>query len=490
MKQVLTFLLFLFLYQGLVSCNERDYDMNCDDLNMEIVITKTANTLGWFSFDSIIKDDAWLYNEDIQERVAKLQIPDNQLSLMPVDTLLDRCIRYPFFYDYTAANNVEQGIKAIMAGFNGFFELYKRQEIASSLIKRYKQESIINLEKQLQFGGVENYSMILREYYLELIISQYLMAFTEEEIVELESLFNQKTIEKGNNPKVFGGLSKQVGKVLERKIQERYNQMGSGLREETKSMNEIIYTTYGKSLVASTQPESLSTAEILALDLENTLLHPAATLLSSSTATYNCHSYAWRMSEGGDTRWIDGSLFGQPTLDGTVNSYSDNIEAYWTDGLYAPTTFSKKDKIYYYRGDHSATVSSVTGKYESKWGCGPLMRHSPTDCPSIYNASYQSYYRPCDLILQCSAGIGTVSVYQSCTYSAVDIPLGISSSYSWSVVDPKGEETIGIHAFVQNATASSAQISFNHTGTYEITLTRYHPYRGTMFYTYEALVIN
>ena len=490
MKRIVLFLLLLILCQELVSCNERDHEVYFDDISMKNMITKTPSTLEWFTFDSIIKDDAWRYNENIQERVEKLQIPKEQLAVMPVDTLLDRCIRYPFYYDYTAANDVEQGIKAVMACFNGFFELYKRQEVASSLIKRYKEESIIYLEEQLRVSEVENYSMILREYYLELIISQYLIGFTEEELVTLESLFNQKTNEKVNNPDVFGGLSRQVGEVLQKKIQERYSQFGSGLREETRSMNEIIYTTFGKSLVASTQSELLSTVEILALNLEHTLQHPAATLLSSSTSTYNCHSYAWHMSEGGATRWIDGSLYGQPTLDGTVDSYHDNIEAYWTDGLYAPTTFSNKEKIYYYRGDHSASVSTVTGKYESKWGCGPLMRHSPTDCPSIYYASYQSYYHPCNLILQCSAGIGTVLVNQSCTYSAIDIPLGISSSYSWSVIDPKGEETIGVHAIVQNSTGASAQITFNQTGTYEITLTRYHPYRGTMYYTYEALVTN
>ncbi|MDR1115666.1 MAG: hypothetical protein LBL33_05895, partial [Tannerella sp.] len=50
------------------------------------------------------------------------------------------------------------------------------------------------------------------------------------------------------------------------------------------------------------------------------------------------------------------------------------------------------DKIFYSSGDHSAVKSSVAGKYESKWGQLPLIRHAPTSVPSQYVPGIRKYY--------------------------------------------------------------------------------------------------
>ena len=54
----------------------------------------------------------------------------------------------------------------------------------------------------------------------------------------------------------------------------------------------------------------------------------------------------------------------------------------------------KQKKYFIYSGDHSAVPSkTVSGKYESKWGNGPLMRHDPTYGPSSYNMNNRKYYK-------------------------------------------------------------------------------------------------
>lgn len=67
--------------------------------------------------------------------------------------------------------------------------------------------------------------------------------------------------------------------------------------------------------------------------------YPEATILAPETNTYNCHSYAWNMTCGGPTCWVNA---------GTNNS---NISVNWTDGSYVETTANNAEKIHYYQGD-------------------------------------------------------------------------------------------------------------------------------------------
>ncbi|RNC63272.1 hypothetical protein D7D25_17385, partial [Proteiniphilum sp. X52] len=111
----------------------------------------------------------------------------------------------------------------------------------------------------------------------------------------------------------------------------------------------------------------------------------AENVLAPASRRYNCHSYAWNISEGGtNVVWMN-------QYDSQSNP---NIWKYWTDGSYVETTENDAEKIFYYNGDHSAIKSkNVAGKYESKWGQAPLMRHNPTEGPSIYNMAYRRYYK-------------------------------------------------------------------------------------------------
>jgi len=101
-----------------------------------------------------------------------------------------------------------------------------------------------------------------------------------------------------------------------------------------------------------------------------------ADFLAKASATYNCHSYTWNMTEGGPVCWVDGCY------------------PYISDSSYIRVPEAMAEKIAY--SDHSAVKSKThPGKYESKWGPGPLMRHSPEDCP--YSMSIMLYFIPCNL---------------------------------------------------------------------------------------------
>ena len=138
---------------------------------------------------------------------------------------------------------------------------------------------------------------------------------------------------------------------------------------------QTVTTPKGKSIYVFTQAE-MSATDIAASNSSATGTYKQATLISNSSNTYNCHSYAWNMIENGPTCWMN---------------YTD-LHWYWDDGSYVLTTSENAQKIHYNTGDHSAIKSSVAGMYESKWGQGPVMRHSPTYGPSIYNMTYRNHY--------------------------------------------------------------------------------------------------
>jgi hypothetical protein len=94
--------------------------------------------------------------------------------------------------------------------------------------------------------------------------------------------------------------------------------------------------------------------------------YPQAIILQEATPLYNCHSYAWNMSEGGPTYWM--------------NTPED--DKYWTDGSYLEVSDAAKgEKVSYPYGDHSAIETSVDDVFDSKWGAYPMCRHARTHCP-------------------------------------------------------------------------------------------------------------
>lgn len=143
-----------------------------------------------------------------------------------------------------------------------------------------------------------------------------------------------------------------------------------------------ITTPRGSSVTNSNPSEIWDDDDKDSISLVWANLYPNATEYGTRTATptYNCHSYAWNMSEGGATCWI-------------ANAYNTAEDIYWTDNSYIQTTEEYASKISYYNDDHSAVQTSTQGIYISKWGQVVLMQHARDYGPAIYNMSYRKYYR-------------------------------------------------------------------------------------------------
>jgi len=108
-----------------------------------------------------------------------------------------------------------------------------------------------------------------------------------------------------------------------------------------------------------------------------------ATRVGAATHQYNCHGYAWHVSEGGNNVLIN-------YLDQYGNQ---NLSKYWTglQSYVTPGSTAIGRKIRYTNDDHSAITTSNSSYAKSKWGKLPLYEHLKSDCP--YTSTGLSYYK-------------------------------------------------------------------------------------------------
>jgi hypothetical protein len=87
-------------------------------------------------FEFPIKPDTgeWWKYETVEKRIEVLQIPDEVLVKISTEGLLETCLKYPFLLSILSGDNCQQGFEGLMAQFNGFRELFKRDNLANVLL--------------------------------------------------------------------------------------------------------------------------------------------------------------------------------------------------------------------------------------------------------------------------------------------------------------------------------------------------------------------
>jgi hypothetical protein len=157
---------------------------------------------------------------------------------------------------------------------------------------------------------------------------------------------------------------------------------------------------------------SYSSAQLATIASDLAANYNGAELIEAPSYKYNCHAYAWHVSEGGSKVWIN----------------TDDEDIYWTDGSYIEVPESDATKVSYHQsGDHSAVRLNSTW-YQSKWGSNALVKHYPNDVPSIYQASMTKKY-----YIKAPTISGPAIIAQTCQGNyTVSMPTG-ATFQSWSV---------------------------------------------------------
>lgn len=435
------------LLLAVCSCNE-GLELN---RKVEAIAPQTrAFEVHTFSFDSITRPEVWSTYQTLEEMQRACQVPDSVLATLPTEDLVKVCMDYPLYGIYSAYNDESDGIKVIIDGFNGFDELKKRDDASKALVDCYAafdaDKMVAVMDADSNFESDIN---PLKLGYLELLLSSDEIAPLIQpndlfRLAELQSTMLQK---QEKQPAHFGKQSLRRTKRLHDKI-------------ATQTTGAIIVTTKCGKRVEGLLREEMSDYEMGYCDGYFDAGFPNAIRITRASSTYNCHSYAWNMTDGGTTCWIN------------AESGNSNISNYWTKDYYKSTTENEAVKINYPSSDHSA-VNYGNGKYASKWGNCAVMIHAPEYGP-YSNMNIRNYYRHDDIRRQlvCSNGNGDIEVGQLCTFSIPFdqslIPVGSKVRKEWTVTNAKGDEAMDSEVTLSETGTGVAQIRFNKVGFYDI----------------------
>jgi hypothetical protein len=145
-------------------------------------------------------------------------------------------------------------------------------------------------------------------------------------------------------------------------------------------------TPTGVSVHAEEFTETYSDEEIAAANVwwQDSIIRADwnAEIVAPSSSIYNCHGFAWHISDGGDTVRIP---------------HDYDVSKYYTENGGKVATYKRVDnpakfkKVYYNGASHSAIVDPYnSSRLISKWGPGPLVNHLPGDSP--YDNYTLEYY--------------------------------------------------------------------------------------------------
>lgn len=346
----------------------------------------------------------------ISERKHSLQLSPEKLKQMTTRELLEECLNYPYIIDLLFYTDIQEGFDSLFVEFNGFKELLYRKDIEECLLTR-----IENLPKEFSHisdsDNISKGKFSFKSIVLEMLMLKDLNFKMNREIAGrlLKSVDACMTL-KMAHPDIFGSISINSTHNIKRKLTTGLMRMFITPTAATihTPMGSVVPDTY----YITGDDYNFTSAELDALANELFTNYDGAEIVGVPTNRYNCHGYAWHVSEGGGNLWI-----------GYNTSTAENI--YWTDGSYIEVPESEATKISYDEStaNHSA-VRINSSWYQSKWGAGPLVKHHPNACP--YNTSNPKKYYKRNLSI-----LGSTTFYNNSTFSLNNYMSG--ATVHWSI---------------------------------------------------------
>lgn len=273
-----------------------------------------------YTFSKRPGTEEWEALSSYEERIKVCQVPTSVMTAMSDIDLIETCLNHPYAINILLFSTLEEGFQSLVKSFNVFAELTYRPQAkvyGKTLLEQMPQTDM----------SKESLPFIIRKSILQAWLKEYP---TQTKALSAVTVLTPK------------------GSVV----------------SDTEKITDTDYTATQKQEIAN---EVLRT-------------YPGVSIVGPATITYNCHAYAWHVSEGGSAVWMGVST--NPT------------SIYWTDGSYSSTTCRDNGLKVSYAGkaNHSAITTESTGVFISKWGQGPLVRHSFDNCPYYSLTTGLSYY--------------------------------------------------------------------------------------------------
>ena len=393
------------------------------------------------------------------DRFAVLQIPENLLKTMNTHDLVVTCLNYPGMVLFGVYNDMQKGMEHLIKNFNGLQELMQRTDAPAELLSVYKQMNSSKLK--LLSRSIEQSSWSIRRIYFELLLTQDCvidkMSDAERSLLMEEA--RNRLYHKIDNSEEYSVMDyqpslmiveKNLKKTVGKSSVKSNDPLDQLVAESLMSLNlektqTTIYTPNGTPITV----EKLVSGDLTSdqkLQMKNELLNRynnRIIYVSEATWSFNCHAYAWYLSEGKkDKVWI-----------GTFE-----VPRFWEDGSYIPaSSSSESSKVYFPLDDHSAIMNTYNGfiLYKSKWGNGPVFIHDRNDSPYTQDVIsgtlryYKGAYAPSRPLAATFDKTGAWEFSASATCNS-QYPV---TMYEWRADYPSDWSIVG-----QNSTKSSVKI--------------------------------
>ncbi|MDR2980023.1 MAG: hypothetical protein LBV02_06260 [Bacteroidales bacterium] len=93
---------------------------------------------GGYQFTIVPGTEAWRNLDMNADKHALLQIPEDTLSVISTPRLVETCLYYPMNIEIFAFDNLTQGFAFVRTKFNGFDELFRREDAGICLLSYYQ----------------------------------------------------------------------------------------------------------------------------------------------------------------------------------------------------------------------------------------------------------------------------------------------------------------------------------------------------------------
>lgn len=368
-------------------------------------------------------DVKWKSFNNSRERIKALQIPDTILIIMPTKELLEICLDFPYVTDMYAFTDPKRGFNYLLSEFNGYNELLNRLDVIDVLLDAYSK-----IESAVPFLSKAS-SIEKGKYSFKCDLLVRLIKYIEERDglskYRYERFISQteKNLEIiGNNPELYCTMCKES--VLSCKKLAKEQKSGPWYE------GEIVTFSDGRKYSLTSRRTPLNSeviaGSLITPDYDNDTKSAIAdfvtqnynvTVVGAATAKYNCHAYAWHMSDGhsNDEVWIGAK-------------YADDEDIYWNDGSYCALSPSQATRVSY-SGEHSA-IRLGSGLYVSKWGTLPLVVHDSLNVPNgiggygVPVGFYRKFFLP--------VITGPSLICSSAIYSVGAVPSGYTVEWTLS----------------------------------------------------------
>lgn len=418
MKTNLSIIQLLFTACIVFSCSEmkENEGFSADFLSIDTKAVKDSPVFSAYDFCN--KDGFWHQFNSLEERIEATQLSESLTNNASSLDLLIMCLNNPLNILYNSYNDEYTWVNYMADNVNTFKSFEAREDAAKTLLDFYSNVRISN--QQDSFCTIIDgeyslniYSCVFLELYITSLRNRSLFDDANRERLKQAALkvYSQKV----NDPhfNYFASVSKSLFMLdlLSRQLIDNENVSHEYIRfvnsfrrvgtkssdatdSEDNNMTFGYIMTFGNQRIEVMYKPEMPDDLIQSLNAYYCRIHPNAVYLSSSTSSYNCHSYAWYMSDRSSSSpcWINRDCFNEN------DSY--NLEKFWTNDYYHEISYHPQaPKLYFEDVDHSIVYEPDPNypglDFVSKWGDGPKMRHSLFDCPypGMANGRYFTHDR-------------------------------------------------------------------------------------------------